>query len=447
MIEPTPQSLSTVPAPAAEPETVGSLFVANYPPFSFWSRGELPQVHAALATPPRPDAVFGLYLHLPFCRKRCKFCYFRVYTEMDSARINTYLDALGREVEIYAGLPATGGRPLRFVYFGGGTPSLLSVRQLTALAARVRRAMPWDGAEEVTFECEPGTLTQSKVQAIRALGVTRLSLGIENFDDDILRENGRAHLSPEIFRCLPWIREAGFDQLNIDLIAGMVGETWETWKETVRKTVDAGPDSVTIYQLELPYNTVYSQSLVKDGAALPVVDWETKRAWQEYAFDQLAAAGYEMSSAYTMVRKSEHSAFVYRNSVWQGCDMLGTGISSFSHVNGCHFQNVASWGDYLTETQAGRLPLDRGFPTSAHERLTREMILQLKLGRLDAAYFERKFGVDVLAAFQPAWERLERRGMLRRLPAGAELTRAGLLRVDTLLPEFYDERYRNARYT
>ncbi len=352
-----------------------------------------------------------------------------------------------REVEAYAALPATGARPLRFVYFGGGTPSLLSVHQLNGLFNRLRRVMPWDGAEEITFECEPGTLTEPKVKAIRAMGITRLSLGVENFNDAILKENGRAHLSAEIYRVMPWIQAAGFDQLNIDLIAGMVGETWETWKESVQRAIDLGPDSVTIYQLELPYNTVFSQSLLKDAAALPVADWETKRAWHQHAFEQLAGAGYAMSSAYTMVRKDRPCRFVYRDSVWHGCDLLGVGLSSFSHVNGTHFQNVASWNGYLDEVEAGRLPLDRGCLPSVYERMTREMILQLKMGRLDAAYFRSKFGVDVLADFAPAWERLEREGMLEMRGAGAELTRTGLLRVDMLLPEFYDERYRNARYT
>jgi oxygen-independent coproporphyrinogen-3 oxidase len=249
MIEPGSPQLSDLSSPPPEPPEVGNLFVANYPPFSFWTGEELPRVQAALAAPPRPGTDFGLYLHLPFCRKRCKFCYFRVFTEMDSASINRYLAALGQEVEIYAGLPATAGRRLRFVYFGGGTPSMLSVRQLSGLVERIRLAMPWDGVEEVTFECEPGTLTRSKLVAVRDFGVTRLSLGVENFDDEILRANGRAHLSAEIYRVLPWIAEMGFEQLNIDLIAGLVGESWETWRESVRKTIEVAPDSVTIYQL------------------------------------------------------------------------------------------------------------------------------------------------------------------------------------------------------
>jgi oxygen-independent coproporphyrinogen-3 oxidase len=307
--------------------------------------------------------------------------------------------------------------------------------------------MPWDGVEEVTFECEPGTLTRSKLEAVRAFGVTRLSLGVENFDDEILQANGRAHLSAEIYRVMPWIRELAFDQLNIDLIAGLLGESWETWRESVRKTLDLAPDSVTIYQLELPYNTDFSKSVLGGSLAQPLADWQTRRAWQEYAFDELGAAGYEPSSAYTLVRRDKRCRFVYRDAVWHGCDMLGTGISSFSHVNGCHFQNTSTWDAYLAAAEAGELPLDRGLAPSRRELLTREVALQLKLGRLDGSYFQDKFGVDVLAEFAPAWERLRRRGMLQPLPERIELTRRGLLRVDQLLPELYDERYRHARYS
>jgi oxygen-independent coproporphyrinogen-3 oxidase len=441
-------SLPAPALPSSEETEVGSVFVSNYPPFSAWRPENLPAVQSVLESPPLPGAPLGLYLHVPFCRRRCKFCYFRVYTDKDSSEIGTYLDALATEVEIYASKPAIAGRPLRFVYFGGGTPSYLSVRQLSGLVSRLQAALPWTGAEEVTFECEPGTLTRSKLEAIRGIGVTRLSLGIESFVDEILRENGRAHLSAEIQRVLPWIRELAFDQLNVDLIAGMVGETWETWRATVAKTLEAEPDSVTVYQMELPYNTVYSQSVLGGSLGRPLADWPAKRAWQDYAFSTLEAAGYVVSSAYTMVRpKGRSSSFLYRDSVWHGSDMLGTGVASFSHLSGVHFQNVADWGEYLDALAAGRLPLGRGLATDARERLTRELILQLKLGTLRAAYFREKFGVDVLAEFAPAWRRLEEEAMLRVEGDTVFLTRAGLLQVDRLLPSFYDDRYRKARYT
>ena len=127
--------------------------------------------------------------------------------------------------------------------------------------------------------------------------------------------------------------------------------------------------------------------------------------------------------------------------------MLGTGVASFSHLSGVHFQNVHGWGEYLAALTRRRLPISRGLAITDRERLTREMILQLKLGTLTLPYFRDKFGVDVLAEFAPAWKQLEEEGKLRLGSDEVTLTRPGLLDVDRLLPSFYDERYRNARYT
>src|SRR5437016_8406039 len=133
---------------------LGNYFVANYPPFSFWKPAHLPDAEAALHTPPQPATPLGLYLHIPFCRKRCKFCYFRVYTDKNARDVETYTQALLKEVELYSQMPVVGGRRLTYVYFGGGTPSYLSAAQLRALMERLRQILPWEGADEVTFECE-----------------------------------------------------------------------------------------------------------------------------------------------------------------------------------------------------------------------------------------------------------------------------------------------------
>jgi len=426
---------------------VGSVFVSNYPPYSFWKSAYLPQAFAALNTAPKRNATLGLYLHIPFCRKRCKFCYFRVYTDKNSNEIQAYLDALAKEVQIYSAMPAIKKRSLKFVYFGGGTPSYISAKHLQQFAKTLKAAIPWDGAEEVTFECEPGTLSQTKLEVIREIGVTRLSLGIENFNDAILEENGRAHLSEEIYRTLPWINALQFEQLNIDLIAGMVGETWETWRDSVRKTIEIDPDSITIYQMELPYNTVYSKSLLEGQAPVHVADWDTKRAWHAYAFEQFATAGYESSSAYTMVKKNKKCKFVYRDAVWHGSDMMGTGVASFGHLSGIHIQNVAGWNEYFEAINAGKLPLHRAYPMTAKEQLTREMILQLKMGKITSAYFARKFDADIVKEFGPYYEMLRNEGMLDFTRDEVTLTPQGFLRVDQLLPAFYDQKYRNGRYT
>jgi hypothetical protein len=240
---------TTTTPPLRHETTAGNYFVANYPPFAFWKPEFVPEFEAALDRPPITHHAsrltpLGVYTHIPFCRKRCHFCYFKVYTDKDSSEVRGYLDALLKELTVYAGKPAIGGRKPKFVYFGGGTPSYLSPDQLKFLTDGMKRLLTWDEVEEVTFEAEPGTLTDHKLQAIRDLGVTRLSLGIEHFDDHILEINGRAHRSKEIARAYAYAREIGFPQINIDLIAGMVEETEEKWRETVAKAVALKPDSV-----------------------------------------------------------------------------------------------------------------------------------------------------------------------------------------------------------
>ena len=426
---------------------VGSYFISNYPPFSQWSDGGLEAFETVVQQPATPVPL-GLYLHIPFCRKRCKFCYFKVFTDNKASDIDLYVRALSREIELVSQLPVVGERPFRFVYFGGGTPSFLSSRQLDSLVQQLRESVHWDQAEEVTFECEPGTLSAPKVQTIRDMGVTRLSLGVENFSDQVLKENGRAHLSGEIYRCWDWIQSAGFPNVNIDLISGMVGETWDNWKENVRRTVELSPESVTIYQMELPFNTVYSKDILGNQTEVAVADWATKRAWVNYAFDAFIEEGYHVSSAYTVVKDPEKVNFSYRDNLWTGADILATGIASFGHVSSVHYQNCPEWQDYVdTLLYENRLPLGRALKPTSRQLLIREMILQLKRGYLDAGYFRDKFEVDVLSEWQNQWQTHQEEGMLTLDGDRVTLTRQGILQADALLPPFFEEQHQGVRYT
>ena len=433
----------------AKPESteVGSYFIANYPPFSCWSADAVPQARDMLARPVETEVPLGLYIHIPFCRKRCKFCYFRVYTDKNAEQVEQYLTAVSREVELYSRAAAIAGRRLRFAYFGGGTPSFLSAAQLLRLVERLNQSISWEHAREVTFECEPGTLSKAKLEAIKAIGVTRLSLGIENFDDTVLETNGRAHLSKEIYRAYEWAREVGFDQINIDLIAGMVGETPENWRSCVRKAVELQPESVTIYQMELPYNTVFSSQVLGGNGQSPVADWATKRSWVEHAFAEFELAGYRVSSGYTLARDPDRVRFEYRDSLWHGADMLGVGVASFSHIQGVHYQNTDQWEVYRSHLEAGELPLSRALVPTPHQRLIREWILQLKTGRVDTGPLSAKYDTDLLAEFAEPLEQLANKDLLTVQGQIVELTRAGLLQVDGLLPAFFEPQHREIRYT
>lgn len=428
---------------------VGSYFISNYPPFSLWNADNVPQVFEAFERPASETrkTPLGLYIHIPFCRKRCKFCYFRVYTNQNAKAIEDYVQALIREIETISRKPGVSGRELEFVYFGGGTPSYLSSRQLRSLRERMSEFVTWDKAREVTFECEPGTLSMDKLKTLKDIGITRISLGVENFDDKILEENGRAHLSPEVLRAYDWIQDVGFPQVNIDLIAGMVGETDANWKNCVEKAIEMAPDNITMYQMELPFNTVYSKEMKESGIDSPVANWPTKRRWVSEAMDRLQEAGYHISSGNEMIRNPETDHFVYRDNVWRGCDLLATGVSSFGHFQGVHYQNLDKIEDYIASVNAGELPINRALQPTEHQILIREFVLQLKEGHIDATAFQQKFGVDVTEQFAEPLSNQQKAGYLNVDGSRIELTRKGLLQADSLLPEYFEEEHRAVRYT
>ncbi|MAG57966.1 MAG: coproporphyrinogen III oxidase [Planctomycetes bacterium] len=430
-----------------EETTVGNYFVANYPPFSVWNEDRIHDlVRNRLDEVPDPGVPFGLYVHVPFCRRRCDFCYFRVYTGRDAKDVTRYLDAVIAELARYARHPRIQGRKPRFVYFGGGTPSFLSVDQLRYLFTGLQQHLPWDEAQEVTFECEPGTLDDEKIRTLSELGVTRLSLGVENFNPEILELNNRAHRAKEIGLAYESARAASFPQINIDLIAGMVGETEENWQDCISKTRALAPEAVTIYQMEAPYNTTVFRNM-KDGGeeVAPVADWKTKRRWVDQAFAALQEDGYRIGSAYTAV-KSDDVSFLYRDGLWHGADMLGLGVASFSHLGGLHFQNEHDLEPYADRVEAGALPVHRGLSMSDDEKLIREFILQLKLGTVGTRYFQDKFGVDVRTRFEAGLRQHADHGWLSVDGETITLSRAGLLRVDTLLPSFFLDAHRDKRY-
>ncbi|MCZ6673252.1 MAG: coproporphyrinogen-III oxidase family protein [Verrucomicrobia bacterium] len=424
----------------------GNYFISNYPPFSFWSEDQRVEVEIALNSEPAPDAKLGLYHHIPFCRKRCHFCYFRVYTDKNARQIQEYLDGTIAELKAMAERPLIRGRKLHFVYFGGGTPSYLSAKQLHELTDQLKAILAWDEAEEVAFECEPGTLNPSKLTAVKDIGVTRLSLGVENFDDHILQINGRAHRAPEVYRAYERALAENFDQINIDLIAGMLEETEENWQRNIEQTIKMMPDSVTIYQMEIPYNTgIYKEMKASGKLVAPVADWETKRRWVKEAFAALESVGYTIASGYTAVKNPEKTKFIYRDELWSGADLIGLGVASFSHAAGVHYQNFTEIEPYQESIAAGELPLKRAFRTNEEERMIREFILQMKLGKVELGYFSDKFGVDIHEHFADQLSNLADEELLSVEDGFVILNRDGLLCVDNLLHDFFLQEHRTSQ--
>jgi oxygen-independent coproporphyrinogen-3 oxidase len=415
----------------------GGYFVAAYPPFSYWDRDAAGEVHRRLQSPPEGSIPLGLYVHIPFCAQRCDYCYYRSYSGRDRREWDVYCAALATELARYAGTPYLAGRDVQFVYFGGGTPSLLTAGQIDRLLKALKRPFPWHSATEVSFECAPRSINTAKLAVLRQHGVTRASLGVQQFDDRVLRQNGRVHMVADVLRAYATIRRAGFDYVNIDLIVGLLGESDATFAGSVERAIELAAESVTIYQLEIPRNTPLFRSLEDGTVVAQPASWTVKRDRLRTAFAMLERAGYTLRSAYTAVKDPGRHRFDYQDEQYRGCDLLGIGTSSFSYLGGVHFQNFAELEPYMTAVGAGQLPLFRAYALAAEEQMIRECVLQLKLGRAEHDYFQRKFGVSIADRFHAPLTAAASRGWLS--PEGGDIvvSRKGLLRVDRMLPLFY----------
>jgi oxygen-independent coproporphyrinogen-3 oxidase len=429
----------------AEPQ-VGNYFVSAYPPFSCWTPERVRDFRRALRRPGDDGRPLGLYVHVPFCIERCSYCYYLSHDDR-LGQAADYLQALLREARTYAAMPAVAGRRPAFVYFGGGTPSLLSESRSATLLEGLQSAFDWSAVRETTFECAPRSVTESKLRRLKGGGVTRLSLGVQALDDRVLRASGRVHLAADAERAYAAIRRVGFDTVNLDLIAGLPEETADSFFDGLQRVIALAPDSVTIYQLEIPHNTPLYRRLLRGGPAPALPGWDVKRARLGEAFARLEGAGYAVSSAYAAIREPARHRFLYQELQYRGADLVGLGVSSFSYLSGVHQQNLAALDPYLSRLAAGRLPLWRAYALSDDERLVRQVVLQLKLGGIETDFFSRRFGVDVLERFAAPLGCLEERGWLRRDGGALRLTRDGLLRVDRLIPEFYRAEHRGLRYS
>ncbi len=287
----------------------------------------------------------------------------------------------------------------------------------------IQAVFPWNEAAEVTFECAPKTTTERKLAVLHEMGVTRISLGVQQLDDAVLKQNDRIHLVHDVERAYSAIQHIGFQTVNIDLMVGLVGETEQSFRKSLERIIEMKPNSVTIYQMEIPQNTPLYRALRDGSLESELTTWSVKRARLGHAFTQLEQAGYTIRSAYTAVRDPEQNRFLYQYDQYHDADLLGIGVASFSYLAGVHYQNITSLEEYLTSLSSDRLPLHRAYPLDDDERLVREFVLQLKLGQIEARYFRDKFDVEICQRFAEPLQRLVSQGWLTVNHHGVSLTR------------------------
>ena len=307
---------------------------------------------------------YSLYLHIPFCRHRCAYCDFNTYAGQEGS-IPAYVDALEREIEM-VGASAPGRIDVHTIFFGGGTPTLLSPAQFKLILGAIQRNFALEENAEITTEANPGTITIAQLRELRATGINRISFGAQSANGEELRMLERAHSFFDVIQAVASARAAGFDNLNLDLIYGLPEQKLETWKTTVGRVLELHPEHISAYALTLEHGTPFGNWAAR--GLLPIPDPDAAAEMYEWASEALANARYsqyEISNWGQPIDKSPavspqlsgdleppHFACRHNLQYWRCLPYLGLGAGAHGYANGVRYSNVLRIGTYIDRMQA-----------------------------------------------------------------------------------------------
>ncbi|WP_158023436.1 radical SAM family heme chaperone HemW [Candidatus Nitrospira inopinata] len=322
----------------------------------------------------RPRRPIGVYIHVPFCRQRCHFCAFYLEAAKPE-RMEAFCSALAREIDFHDSRHVTGGRPLRSLYIGGGTPTTLPATQLVAFLKRAQEAWSMEDFAEITVEAHPSTVTLKDLSILAEAGFNRLSMGAESMDQRDFIPIGRPGLVDETERAVKAARAAGFRNVNLDLMYGLPGQTLESWMDTLQATLALEPTHVSCYALTVEEGTRLARDIAKNLIPPPNEALQVEMESAAEAF--LQAAGferYELSNYALPGFACRHNKLY-----WTDGDYLGLGPSAQSYVNGVRFGNIDDLTAYVDCLSARRLPVAERTELTDGEQRRDALVFGLRL--------------------------------------------------------------------
>lgn len=386
----------------------------------------------------------SLYLHIPFCRHRCAYCDFNTYAGLEGM-VGPYMDALEREVRSFEGKTEDS---VGTVFFGGGTPSLVPVERLSGVLAAVRESFTLAPDTEITLEANPGTVSAEYLSRLRAVGVNRLSMGMQSASPDDLRVLEREHDYFDVVHAVRWARRAGFDNVNLDLIFGLPYQSLDSWARTLDLAAGLSPDHLSVYNLILEHGTPM-KAWVGRGL-LPAPDDDVAADMYEHAMDRLAGLDYEQYEISNWARRDGAGTLLscrHNLQYWRNRPYLGLGAGAHGFAAGVRTVNVRAPQAYIermsTTTNSGRQ-----FPRTPatvnatlvgrEEEMGDTMMMGLRLireGVSDGA-FKQRFGAGIGEAFPEQTAALVRQGLLESSGGAFRLTARGVLLGNRVFMEY-----------
>lgn len=346
----------------------------------------------------------SLYIHIPFCVRKCGYCDFLSAPADEKAR-DRYVQALLMEIERYRGTE-TADRKIKTLYIGGGTPSTLSVKQLECIMQKIKCTFNFHGDMETSMEMNPGTASKEKCRALYQMGINRLSIGLQSTNDMELKTLGRIHSYEDFINTYTWCREAGFQNINVDLMAALPYQIVESYTTGLRKIIRLAPEHISAYSLILEEGTPFYQKY--NSGCYPLPDEEQERLMYRETEQILAQAGYERYEISNYAKKG----YACRHNLvyWQGGDYLGLGLGSSSYMDGVRFHNTTDFNTYVNQ---GAYVEDRE-ELSVQAKMEEFMFLGLRvMAGVSGTEFEKRFGKTMEDVYGDVLRKHEEEGLLQ----------------------------------
>ena len=371
------------------------------------------------------DPGFGIYVHVPFCLHRCHYCDFNTYEGLDALRA-PYVDALIEEISH----ADHRGRAVTSVFFGGGTPTLLTPAQLGGILDAVEGRYGIAHDAEITAEANPETIDEPYLRELLSVGFNRLSIGVQSLAPGVLERLGRTHSAAAALRALRAARDAGFSDLNADLIYGSPWESDDEWAASLSGVIELAPDHVSAYSLTVEEGTPL-HTLVATGR-VPDVDPDVQATRHRVADDALGAAGYaryEISNWSRPGRSSRHNVLY-----WSAGDYVGFGAGAHSHVEGRRWWTHKLPRDYIEAAENGSSTAAGDETLAGDERAGEALMLGLRLtSGVDEAAFGERFGPDAIGSRRTVLDPLEAAGLVERRDGYLRLSESATLLANDVL--------------
>lgn len=396
-------------------------FYTSYPFYKYWKKEHNHKMQ-------EPEGI-NIYLHIPFCKQICDFCFYMKELVKSSSQVDAYIDALCKEIELVSEIHSLRNRKVDAIYIGGGTPSVLNEKQFKKLIECLHTYHTIDNPE-FTFEAEPGTFSKKKLQWYKDSGINRISMGVQSFVDEVIASSHRMHSAEQAIKSINMVQDMDSFSINIDLLSGLAGETNQTWDISLNTALEQKVDMLTIYKMKTYANTSFFKKGVRENEITLPTDQEEIN-FMKRALSKLDDANYQRWTTFAFTNNGYKHEYV--ENTWRGKDLVSYGASAYGKIGKISYQNTNNIIAYQKRVANKEVPINRTHMLTMKDLIVKELLLcSTRLLSYRKSEFVEKFGFDYFDLIPDTIKQLTEKGYITGNREELSLTQQGVLYGDYL---------------